>query len=79
VHLQFLNLTKTGKNVHFGSFFNEVIIHDLIMQKKKKVYPYKTPILPLSFATSAISLVPGPWVISRFKSVSGLLDHPVLV
>jgi hypothetical protein len=44
---------------------------------KKKVYPYKTPILPLSFATCHISLVPGTWDISRFESVSGLLDHPV--
>jgi hypothetical protein len=32
VHLLFLDLTKTGKNVHFSSFFNEVIIHVLIMQ-----------------------------------------------
>jgi hypothetical protein len=33
VHLQFLDLTKTRKNVHFGSFFNEVIIDELITQK----------------------------------------------
>jgi hypothetical protein len=45
---------------------------------KKKVYIYKTPILPLSFATCAISLVPGTWDIPRFKTVSGLLDHPVI-
>jgi hypothetical protein len=32
VHLQFLDLTKTGKNAHFGSFFNESVIHDLLMQ-----------------------------------------------
>jgi hypothetical protein len=44
---------------------------------KKKVYPCKTTILPLSFATCDISLVPGTWDISRFESVSGLLDHPV--
>jgi hypothetical protein len=36
VHLQFLDLTKTGKNIHFGSFFKEVIIHDLMMQNKTK-------------------------------------------
>jgi hypothetical protein len=47
------------------------------MQNKKTVFPHKTPILPLAFATCAISLVPGAWDISRFESVSGLYDHPV--
>jgi hypothetical protein len=28
-------------------------------KKKKKVYPHKTPILPLFFTTCAILLVPG--------------------
>jgi hypothetical protein len=48
VHIQFLDLTKTGKNIHFGSFFDDLMIKK---KKKKKVYPHKTPILPLSFAT----------------------------
>jgi hypothetical protein len=48
-----------------------------MMQNLKKIFPHKTPILPLSFATCAIFLVPGTWDISRFKTVSGLLDHPV--
>jgi hypothetical protein len=43
VHHQFLDLTKTGKNVHFGSFFNEVIIRDLMMQKLKKKIHTKLP------------------------------------
>jgi hypothetical protein len=74
VHLQFLDLTKTGKNVNVCS--DEVIIHYLKMQDKKKVYPHKTPILPLSFTTCAISLVPGTCDISRFEGVPGLLDQP---
>jgi hypothetical protein len=48
------------------------------MSNLKKSVPHKTPILPLSFATNAISLVPGIWDISRFVSVKGLYDHPVL-
>jgi hypothetical protein len=54
-------------------------IHDLMMQnyKKKKYFPHKTPILALSFAACAISLVPRTCDISRFESVSGLYDHPV--
>jgi hypothetical protein len=43
------------------------------MQKIKN-YSRKTHILPLTFATS---LAPGTWNISRFESVSGLLEHPV--
>jgi hypothetical protein len=38
VHLLFLDLTKTGKNVHFGSFFEEVVIHYLISKKKKFIH-----------------------------------------
>jgi hypothetical protein len=33
-----VKLEKTGKNAHSGSFFNEVIIHDFMMQNKKKVH-----------------------------------------
>jgi hypothetical protein len=32
VHLQFLELTKTGFFFNLGLFFNEVIIHDLMMK-----------------------------------------------
>jgi hypothetical protein len=48
------------------------------MPNLKKNVPRKTPILPLSFATNAISLVPRIWDISRFVSVMGLYDHPVM-
>jgi hypothetical protein len=37
VNLQFLDLNKTGKNGHVGSFFNELIIHDLIIKNGKKI------------------------------------------
>jgi hypothetical protein len=77
VHLQSLDLTQTGFFFNFGSFFNEAIIHDQIIKIKKNIYPHNTPFLPLSFATLAISLVPWTWDISRVKTVSGLLDHPV--
>jgi hypothetical protein len=49
------------------------------MRNLKKVYSHKTRILPLSFATCAISLVPGTWDISRFESVPGFYDHPVVL
>jgi hypothetical protein len=55
-----------GEKMSLGSFLNKNC------KETKRVYPHKTPILPLSFATCAISLVPGTWDISRFESVRTL-------
>jgi serine/threonine protein kinase len=67
------SLKRFGKLLFLVAQFLGAFVVSIVGQ----VYPHKTPIIPLSFATCVISLVPGTWDISRFNTVSGLLDLPV--